>query len=352
MSTPESIPKRPSSWMLQRQRQRVEDEPRTLVTRPRPAPEDDILYQWRLSRRLEKAQEQAKRGWTKELPDLGIRLSGVSARHTGPSVNTRDVGEPEFNKFSYTIEEHENAAGILRIKGDSETNGHDLTSKELTEKGARTVDKCNLTNDKITEVMRQPSNKSKCEYRARTPTGALNEIKDDVRPNRATVEKSNAVQSVPLETNVPTVCFINDGNLPPHVHMMCDIVSCPQQQEYVNLRGSNTAIENGLPNVSTITRPTKDLPPKTSERVKVYEGGYKQKREELPTDPYSPVVNNSSSFGSPVQGEAYHETKVKTKETNSFNRRQLNRGITLTNDQDPDNGNMIESVIGQVRFSP
>lgn len=324
--------------MLQKQRKQE-----VLVTRTRPTPEDDILYQWRLSRRLEKAQEQAKRSWGKPFSDTTVHRSAVPARYMQSSIHTRSVNFP--GNVSEVVEEREKANEIRKTMKVSETTGYDLSStfeeitKPVPDNGVR-----NTETTTYNEVI-EPDGR-------RLTTRADDKRKDCVSRIGLPINENNDFRNAPLASDVPAVCFIGDTNLPPHVHMMCDIVPCMQNKEYLEPKGNFTVVTKEHPThsaVNSCSQTACDSPLKTVEQIKISERSFKQEPEGPLNTPFSPIVNKCGSSASILPPESNYGSldKIKIKKT-----RDIPETPRTTNDclQQPDNGNVIGAVIGQVCF--
>ena len=320
--------------MLQKQR-RQEIKQEVPVTRIRPAPEDDILYQWRLSRRLEKAQEQAKSSWAKPFSDITAHRSAVPTRYMQSSVHTRSVNFP--GNVSEVVEERQKANEVRKTMKISETTGYDLSSTLTTEKTTKPVPDNGERNTETTtynEVI-EPAGR-------RLTTGANDKRKDCVSRIELPINENNGFQNTPLGSDVPAVCFIGDTNLPSHVHMMCDIVPCMQNKEYLEPKGNCTVVTKEHPThsaVNSCSRTPCDSPLKTIEQIKISERFDKQEPEGPQSPPFSPIVNKCGSSASILPDKIKKTCDIpETPRT--------------TNDclQQPDNGNMIGAVIGQVCF--
>ncbi|CAB4017410.1 Hypothetical predicted protein, partial [Paramuricea clavata] len=193
----ESIPKPPSSWMIEKQK-RLDDAAKNPVTKPRRAPEDDILYQWRLARRLEKAQEETK-------GSQGKRFGNTASYRTAALTRGRyNAYLPEQDHPRYHMD-----SGNRR--DDFEPSGN-TSFRHVSKMSGRTVHE-----DKIM-------------YHATDDQSWRDKGDVSGMPERENVKcRERKKLAVALESNVPAVCFIDEQKLPSHVHMMCDIVPCSKQ---------------------------------------------------------------------------------------------------------------------------
>ena len=193
----ESLPKPPSSWMVEKQR-RLNDAATQAVTKPRPAPENDILYQWRLARRLERAQEEAKSSEGKHF--------GSIASHRSATLTRYNTYLPEQDQPRHHTDNHD---GENAFK-----HSENAFFKNITKIPDRTVH-----GDKVKE--------NENGVYSHTPERACFEGGERIGYGQ-NITGNN--EMVPIESHVPAVCFIGEEKLPSaHVHMMCDIVPCSKQ---------------------------------------------------------------------------------------------------------------------------
>lgn len=184
----ESIPKPPSSWMIEKQK-RLDGamESKRSVAKPRLAAEEDILYQWRLARRLEVAQKEAKDGEGKRFPNFATHRGAVMAR------GRHEAYLPEKDHSRHLTDTRD----ILSPKHASRMPERPLQADKIMDRATDDIawrDKRGVSASHDRELCKQ-------------------------------VYK----EAVLLERNVPAVCFIDEEKVPSHVHMMCDIVPCSKQ---------------------------------------------------------------------------------------------------------------------------
>ncbi len=220
----ESIPKRPSSWMIEKQR-RLDDAAKKPVTKPRLAPEDDILYQWRLARRLEKAQEEAK---------------GSQGKHFGNTASHRTAAltRDRYNAYFPEQDHPRHHMDSDNRKDDFKHSGNTYF-RHVSKMPDRTVHE-DKTRDHITDNRRgvsvMPERESvRCRER--------NKLAEEVTGN-----------NVALESNVPAVCFIDEKKLPSHVHMVCDIMPCSKR---IHVHPESRDVDGHSPSASDIDRDQK-----------------------------------------------------------------------------------------------
>lgn len=205
----ESIPKPPSSWMIEKQKRLNEAAKRPVsVSKPRPAPEDDILYQWRLARRLEKAEELGKTCRSKRF----INMTDI--RTTGLSDYCHSAYRPEQDHPIHGMDGVDRKDDFQRYRRCDSAKSQDLRG-EIRYSATRAV----ISEDKRRQSVTTERESSMFAERK----------KDTQECNRADT----------LQSNVPAVCFIDEKKVPSHVHMMCDIVPCSKR---MNL-GSHDVVE-------------------------------------------------------------------------------------------------------------
>ncbi|XP_028404465.1 uncharacterized protein LOC114527072 [Dendronephthya gigantea] len=192
----ESIPKPPSSWMIEKQK-RLDDamESKKTVVRPRLAPEDDILYQWRLARRLENAQKEAKDG-------EGKRFSNIATHRYAAITRGRYGAALPLGRHDAYLPEQDHSRHLTDTRDR-------LSPKHVSRK---------LEERKEDKGMDHATDDIAC--RDKRGVSASNERE---------LSEQGSKEASALERNVPAVCFIDEEKIPSHVHMMCDIVPCSKQ---------------------------------------------------------------------------------------------------------------------------
>ena len=208
----ESIPKPPSSWMMEKQKQLDEEGVgyRSTDIKPRLAPEDDILYQWRLARRLEKAEKEAKGSQGKQFGNTGG--SRFPAKLTGDRYDSRF---PEQDHPRYVVD----SEGKNNFKARE-----NKTFKHISKVPDRTLQDGQMMDGATDGVF------SRGRPGVSFMQGREN-IKCTERNKLINTQKNAGNDPVALESNVPAVCFIDEERLPSHVHMLCDIVPCSKQEK-------------------------------------------------------------------------------------------------------------------------
>ena len=187
---------------------------KTVTIKPRLAPEDDILCQWRLARRLEKAQEEAKAS------------QGRHFTSRRPAVLTRD----DYNKY---------------LPEQDCTKSHAMDSRD------RKNDLIHNENTSRRQVSKLPHRTAEDRNKADRATDDVawkNECTEFILPEKESVKCRQRTKYTPetvlLDSNVPAVCFIDEKKLPSHVHMMCDIVPCSKQIHSENKDVNSTSSED------------------------------------------------------------------------------------------------------------
>lgn len=191
--------------MIEKQKRLDDVRCRSTDIKQRLAPEDDILYQWRLARRLEKAQKEAK---------------GSHGKHFGsrPAILTHD-------RYGSCLPEQDHPRCYTNSEGRK--SGFKARESKTFERISKMPDRT-LQDDKMMDQATDGVfSKSK---RGMSVTQRRESINCTERNKLTNTQKNAGTNSVALESNVPAVCFIDEEKLPSHVHMLCDIVPCSKQE--------------------------------------------------------------------------------------------------------------------------
>lgn len=182
---------------------------RSTDIKPRLAPEDDILYQWRLARRLEKAEKEAKGSQGKQFGNTGGSRFPVTL--TGDRY---DSCFPEQDHPRYVVDSES--------KNNSKAR-ENKTFKHISKMPDRTLQDGQMMDGATDGVFSR-------ERRGVSFMQGRENIKCTERNKLINTQKNAGNNPVALESNVPAVCFIDEERLPSHVHMLCDIVPCSKQE--------------------------------------------------------------------------------------------------------------------------
>ena len=222
----------------------MERQHRQLQPRPAPPPEEDILYQWRLARKMERAQEQVAK-WG-------------PARSTLPLGSTRPTALPCASSLLTTT-----PAPLVPSQKDA-----------TYERPALHVPTPLLVPGMPAGVSSSPA-KTQTTFSAPNAVASEREIPSQMIPSHsqvtsqtptsshqhsqiATEQSSEAHQIMPntgqatsLATETPVVSWqihepvlvgqdrFETADVPSHMHLSCDILPCPHQRTLIERRGTD-----------------------------------------------------------------------------------------------------------------
>ena len=224
---------------------------RQLQPRPAPPPEDDILYQWRLARKMERAQEQAAK-WG---PSRSTLPSGSTQPCALPSA-TRILLPSSQKEVSYQRPELQ----VPLVPGVpvGATGSPAKTRTTFSTPAAVMCDREASTTEMTPTLFGVTS-----QPQAHTSNGESPQTVTETSGTRQIVpstEQSSAVTSAERPAVLGQVHepVLVDGerfesvDIPSHMHLSCDILPCPHQRTLIEKRDSNRKIPLSSPVVESM----------------------------------------------------------------------------------------------------
>ncbi|XP_036366753.1 uncharacterized protein LOC115221445 isoform X2 [Octopus sinensis] len=159
--------------------------------------DNDLLYQWRVKRRIQLAREQAqyKQGYQVSHPSNQARLHGIGTLHPR-------AGKVNLVEESLETEEHDANWSIQNCSGDLHTN--------LVQNPATVLAQ---TQEEIKRQLQDANVQSKVNVEVQT-------YPDSNLP------KVTTTQTIPIASPQLQQCNSCSKTVPAHVHMECDILPC------------------------------------------------------------------------------------------------------------------------------
>ncbi|CAI9737694.1 Hypothetical predicted protein [Octopus vulgaris] len=158
--------------------------------------DNDLLYQWRVKRRIQLAREQAhyKQGYQVSHPSNQARLHGIGTLHPG-------AGKVNLVEESLESQEHDANWSIQNCSGDLHTNlvQNPATVLAQTQEVKRQLQDANVQSKVNVEVQTYPD---------------------------SNLPKVTTTQTIPIASPQLQQCNSCSKTVPAHVHMECDILPC------------------------------------------------------------------------------------------------------------------------------
>ncbi|XP_014787184.1 uncharacterized protein LOC106881344 [Octopus bimaculoides] len=158
--------------------------------------DNDLLYQWRVKRRIQLAREQAqyKQGYQVSHPSNQARLHGIGTLHPG-------AGKGNLVEESLETHDHDANWSIQNCSGDLHTNlvQNSATVLAQTQEVKRQLQDANVQSKVNVEVQTYPD---------------------------SNLPKVTTTQTIPIASPQLRQCNSCSKTVPAHVHMECDILPC------------------------------------------------------------------------------------------------------------------------------
>lgn len=233
--TPREVPSQqtpPGPFRDHRQRQ--------LQPRPAPPPEEDILYQWRLARKMERAQEQvAKWGLPRStLPSGYIQphplssASRVLQTTPTPLASTHEVAvcqRPEFHVPVPSVASSvsgEATSSSAKTQTTFSTPAAVMSVGELIPPSHRFPSQFGVTSQ-------VPASSSQPQRVAETSSETQRPVSSIEQATTVTTETPVVVLEQVHEPVLVEQEKFQSVNIPSHLHLSCDILPCPHQRALI-----------------------------------------------------------------------------------------------------------------------
>ena len=227
---------------------------RPLQPRPAPPPEEDILYQWRLARKMEKAQEKVLK-WGPTWSSTVHSQPNIASQSTQPHIlPSTDRVPPTFSQIGVAYQRPELQLPAHPVDSRMPVRATSALTKTQTTVAARGV----ITTDN--EVSPVVSSTSGVTTMAQAPTSS-GEV-----PSRIIASSSGTHDRVPSREQTCVAAADRTGNLeqvqepirmereqfvladvPSHMHLSCDILPCPHQKSLIENGSSDCRIPLSSP---------------------------------------------------------------------------------------------------------
>lgn len=228
--------------------QRVQHQPR-----PAPPPEEDILYQWRLARKMERAQEQAaKWGPAKGTRSLGSSqprfthsLSGLAG--TMKSSSSQHTSQRDFVHQRQDL--NVSAPSVIPVVPPGTASLSATTETTFTTPIAVTSDKERIPPPMVPSqygITSQPQvpilSGQHSQLAPETSHGSDHVIAPSLEPSPV-ITTARPVISGQARALVTEANQFESADVPSHMHLSCDILPCPHQRTLIEKAKSDQTIK-------------------------------------------------------------------------------------------------------------
>lgn len=217
---------------------------------PAPPPEDDILYQWRLARKMERAQERAVK-WGPAKGTISLGTSRPRFARTGAELESRGLSSVvRIPQPTSTPSPSHHRPGLVSapsaIPGalDGTENLSSRTQTTFSTPMAVTSDREGISSQMVPShigITSQPQ--------AAVSSGQLSQLGAEIssgthafvpsiEPSPVTPEISRQVHTLVVEQDQ-----FEHADVPSHMHLSCDILPCPHQTALIEKGRSDKTIK-------------------------------------------------------------------------------------------------------------
>ena len=231
---------------------------RPLQPRPAPPPEEDILYQWRLARKMERAQEKVLK-WGPTWSSTVHSQPNIASQTTQPHIlSSSDRVPPTFSQIGVAYQRPE-----LQLPAHPVASRMPVRSTSAPAKTQTTVATSGviMTDNEVSPVVSSPSGVT-TRAQALTSSGevlsgiiATSSGTHDRVPSReqsrvVAADRTEDVGHVQEPVRMEREQFVL-ADVPSHMHLSCDILPCPHQKSLIEKGRSDCRIPLSSPVVES-----------------------------------------------------------------------------------------------------
>ena len=231
---------------------------RPLQPRPAPPPEEDILYQWRLARKMERAQEKVMK-WGPTWSSTVHSQPNIASQTTQPHIlSSTDRVPPTFSQIGVGYQRPELQLPAHPVASRMPVRATGAPTRTQTTVAASGVV---MTDNEVSPVISSPSGVTTM-AQAPTSSGEVPSVviatssgTHDGVPSR---EQSRVVAADRTEdlghmqepVRMEWEQFVL-ADVPSHMHLSCDILPCPHQKSLIEKGSSDCRIPLSSPVVDS-----------------------------------------------------------------------------------------------------
>ena len=231
---------------------------RPLQPRPAPPPEEDILYQWRLARKMERAQEKVMK-WGPTWSSTVHSQPNIASQTTQPHIlSSTDRVPPTFSQIGVGYQRPELQLPAHPVASRMPVSATGAPTRMQTTVAASGV----ITTD--SEVSPVVSSPSRVTTMAQAPTSsgevpsviiATSSGTHDRVPSReqsrvVAADRTENLEHVQEPVRMEREQFVL-ADVPSHMHLSCDILPCPHQKSLIEKGSSDCRIPLSSPVVDS-----------------------------------------------------------------------------------------------------
>lgn len=227
---------------------------RPLQPRPAPPPEEDILYQWRLARKMERAQEKVLK-WGPTWSPTVHSQPNIASQTTQPLIlSGADRVPPTFSQIGFANQRPELQLPAHPVASRMPVRATSAPTKTQTTVAASGVI---MTDNEVSPVVSSPSRVT-ITAQAPTSSGEVPSViittssgTHDGVPSReqsrvVAADRTEDLGHVQEPVRMEHEQFVL-ADVPSHMHLSCDILPCPHQKSLIEKGSSDCRIPLSSP---------------------------------------------------------------------------------------------------------
>ena len=225
--------------------------------RPAPPPEEDILYQWRLARKMERAQEQVAK-WGPAKGTLSVGSSQPQIAPTGAKLDPHGffggVGILPPTSAPHSLSQmdftHQRPESQVLASSEIPVVPYGIASLSTRTQTTYTTPMAVATGLQGTSSLTVPSRLGISQPQVSASSGAFSQLDVGTSPH---VPGIDLEPSPPVTTGAeiarqfhPLVIEqdqFKSANVPSHLHLSCDILPCPHQRTLIEKARSDQTLK-------------------------------------------------------------------------------------------------------------
>ena len=231
---------------------------RPLQPRPVPPPEEDILYQWRLARKMERAQEKVLK-WGPTWSSTVHNQPNIASQTTQPHIlSSSDRVPPTFSQIGVAYQRPE-----LQLPAHPVASRMPVRSTSAPAKTQTTVATSGviMTDNEVSPVVSSPSAVTTMAQASTlsgevplgiiaTSSGIHDRVPSREQSRVVAVDRTEDLEQVQEPVRMEREQFVL-ADVPSHMHLSCDILPCPHQKSLIEKGSSDCRIPLSSPVVDS-----------------------------------------------------------------------------------------------------
>ena len=222
---------------------------RPLQPRPAPPPEEDILYQWRLARKMERAQEKVLK-WGPTWSPTVHSQPNIASQSTQPHIlSGADRVPPTFSQIGVAYQRPEPQLPAHPVASRMPVRSTSAPAKTQTTVAASGVI---MTDNEVSPVISSPSGVTTMAQASTlsgevplgiiaTSSGIHDRVPSREQSRVVAVDRTEDLEQVQEPVRMEREQFVL-ADVPSHMHLSCDILPCPHQKSLIEKGRSDCRI--------------------------------------------------------------------------------------------------------------